>query len=129
MRRSGAPRRRTKLAPVNRARRAKRKAEAFGPQAELCRTLPCCACGAAPPSDPAHVRSRGAGGKDRGNVVPLCRRCHDLQHQSGWQALDTAGCRWIRTQAVEDYVIGLGRGLEAAAYGSLSSPWIEWPDR
>ncbi len=31
--------------------------------------------------DPAHVKSRGAGGHDRGNVVPLCRIHHTEQ---GW---------------------------------------------
>ena len=69
---------------VNRERKAKRDAEAFAAQAELCRTLDCSACGAWGPSDPAHVRSRGAGGKDRGNVIPLCRVCHMQQHAWGW---------------------------------------------
>ena len=32
------------------------------------------------PTDPAHVFStRGAGGYDRGEVVPLCRKAHDEQ--------------------------------------------------
>lgn len=54
-----------------------------GPQAERCRGLPCLVCGAAPPSDPAHVTTRGAGGGDRYNVVPLCREHHDEQHRNG----------------------------------------------
>jgi 5-methylcytosine-specific restriction endonuclease McrA len=45
----------------------------------------CVACGLSGPSDPAHIRSRGAGGGDTfDNVIPLCRPCHSLQHNSGW---------------------------------------------
>jgi hypothetical protein len=31
----------------------------------------------------AHVKSRGAGGDDRGNTIPLCRRHHREQHDKG----------------------------------------------
>jgi len=34
-------------------------------------------------SDAAHVRSRGAGGADRANLVPLCRSHHMEQHRIG----------------------------------------------
>lgn len=76
---------------MNRTRRARLREEQFGAQAELCRTLPCLVCDRAPEanasgqSDPAHVVSRGAGGKDRGNVVPLCRKHHMRQHAVGWR--------------------------------------------
>lgn len=84
----GAPGlRRTPLRPVNPKRRARARAEAFGPQAELCRTLPCCACNAPPPSDPHHEPTRGAGGKDR-DTVPLCRSCHDRVHIHGLRAFE-----------------------------------------
>lgn len=73
---------RTRLRARNPERMAKRRADAFGPQAELCRALRCCVCGFPPPSDPEHVRTRGAGGKDR-DTVPLCRSCHDLRHAKG----------------------------------------------
>ena len=76
--------RRARLPYQNRERRASTRAKAFGPQSELCRTLPCAACGDPPPSDPAHVRSRGAGGQDLDNVVPLCRADHIRQHAHGW---------------------------------------------
>ena len=51
------------------------------------RQLPCVACGAAAPSEAAHVRSGsdGAAGmkpSDRYSV-PLCSSCHALQHQFG----------------------------------------------
>jgi hypothetical protein len=35
------------------------------------------------PIECAHVRTRGAGGDDRGNTVPLCRRHHRQQHDEG----------------------------------------------
>lgn len=38
--------------------------------------------------DPAHVKSRGAGGEDIGNVIPLCRYHHSKQHQIGWQRFE-----------------------------------------
>lgn len=62
------------------------------------RTLGCCAAqpyslslyvrGAtlkpcAGPVECAHVKSRGAGGDDRGNTLPLCRRHHRQQHDIG----------------------------------------------
>jgi|WetSurMetagenome_2_1015567.scaffolds.fasta_scaffold147530_4 hypothetical protein len=42
----------------------------------------CVLCGH--PSDPAHIRSRGAGGDDiEENLLPLCRRHHQEQHFCG----------------------------------------------
>lgn len=47
----------------------------------------CLACGARP-SDPCHIRSRGAGGPDTPwNLVPLCRRHHTEQHTIGWDTM------------------------------------------
>jgi cytochrome c553 len=45
------------------------------------RHQPCCTCGAWP-SDPAHVLARGSRNRrfHLGNVIPLCRSCHDRQH-------------------------------------------------
>ena len=53
------------------------------------RQLPCVVCGAAPPSEAAHVRSGSDGGAgmkpaDR-YCVSLCSGCHALQHQFGEQ--------------------------------------------
>jgi hypothetical protein len=65
----------------------------FGPLCDYVRNLPCLACGTWP-SDPHHVKSRGAGGTDveghgsHGNVVNLCRTCHRELHTTGvktWQ--------------------------------------------
>ena len=88
MKRGGPLKRKTRLRnkkrlrPRNEERLARLRAQQFGPQADLCRSLPCCACAAKPPSDPAHVISRGAGGTDS-DTVPLCRRCHNEQHARG----------------------------------------------
>lgn len=132
--------RKTPLRPVNPERRAKRKAKQFGPQANLCRRLPCAACGRLGPSDPAHVISRGAGGGDRGNVIPLCKNdlktlhegCHQAQHQRGWGALYRARLvppraiwevetRSVLTAPVLAHVLawaqGYAQGLAVAAYG------------
>lgn len=77
-------RRRTRIRPVNTARRKVRYEAAFGPHAEWVRRLPCCVptCRQGPPSDPAHVRSRAAGGTWR-DLVPMCRAHHDEQHRTG----------------------------------------------
>lgn len=48
--------------------------------------LGCVACGTLSPLDPAHVHTRRNAGDER-NVVPLCHRCHDLQHRHGWSRL------------------------------------------
>jgi hypothetical protein len=43
----------------------------------------CLACGSLP-SDPHHLITRGAGGKDEiDNIMPLCRRHHTEVHQIG----------------------------------------------
>ena len=48
------------------------------------RLTPCLACGRLP-SDAAHVRSKKSTGNDNAwNLIPLCRRDHQLQHQLGW---------------------------------------------
>ncbi len=70
----------------NDARMEERNEAAFGPSANMARLLPCVRCNRPPPSDPAHVVSRGAGGLDRDNIVSLCKGpmgCHAYQHQIG----------------------------------------------
>lgn len=72
------PKRSSWMPRRNKERHARTHALAFGPQSRLCRELVCCACGARPPSEAAHVNSRGSGGKDD-ECVPLCPACHDEQ--------------------------------------------------
>lgn len=73
------------LPKVNPKRKARLRAEQFGPIRDYVVAMPCCvpACTAIAPSDPAHVRSRGAGGKWRNNIIPLCRLHHTEQGQLG----------------------------------------------
>lgn len=98
MKRSGPLKRKTPLkrsGPIrrrNEERLAERRARDFGELAEYVRTLDCAACKAPAPSDPAHVRSRGAGGhawlpNGDGNILPLCRLCHTKQHAEGWGSI------------------------------------------
>lgn len=47
------------------------------------KAMPCLLC--TRQADPAHIRSRGAGGPDEPwNLIPLCRSHHMLQHAMGW---------------------------------------------
>jgi len=94
MKRSGYIRR--KNTPEAKAKRAAKYERDFGPLADYVRGLRCCSCERLGPSDPAHVKSRGAGGHARldngdGNLIPLCRTCHNLQHLQGWGAIFTDG--------------------------------------
>lgn len=61
--------------------------ETFSDQARLARLLPCAVPGCSQPSEPAHVRSRGAGGKDR-DVANLCSKHHRLQHSMGIKSFE-----------------------------------------
>jgi hypothetical protein len=48
------------------------------------RDQPCIVCGRSAPSDPSHIRSRGAGGPDTDwNVVSMCRDHHNEWHGVG----------------------------------------------
>lgn len=48
------------------------------------RDKPCSVCGSLP-SDPSHIRSRGAGGPDEfWNIIPLCRVHHIEWGRLGW---------------------------------------------
>lgn len=98
MKRSGPIKRRTPLKRRNAKRAKARRARDFGELADYVRTLGCLVCNARP-VDPAHVRSRGAGGHAWidaphvgylgplaprvGNLVPLCRTHHREQHDHG----------------------------------------------
>ncbi len=84
MKRSGWLKRKTRLKPIGRRGKRMRETQVFGPFADWIRSRPCDVCGTPPPSDPHHVRSRGAGHGDwidgRGNLLPLCRPCHRARH-------------------------------------------------
>ena len=72
--------RKTRIRPVNQERRKLRYAETFGTWADTIRELPCMTCGARPPSDPSHTRSRSIGGLAK-DLVPQCRACHTYHEE------------------------------------------------
>lgn len=74
-------RRKKPINAVNPKRRKRRYVEAFGDKADWIRAQNCAVCFAWP-SEAAHVKSRGAGGKAE-DLLPLCRRCHASQHRVG----------------------------------------------
>lgn len=85
----GAPlKRRAKLKKQNMARQAAAFAEDFGSPERVTwiQAQPCAVCGRSP-SECAHVRSRGAGGK-AADILPLCRTCHSEQHQVGRETFE-----------------------------------------
>lgn len=54
---------------------------------EYYRRRPCQVCGEPPPSDPAHIQSKGSGGPDsEDNLMSLCRGHHVQNHAYGWKA-------------------------------------------
>ena len=89
VRASKGQKKRTAVNKKNSPRLEERRAEEFGPQAQACRDIGiCCCCGTEGPTDPHHLKTRGAGGKDR-DTIPLARACHRRLHATGplrfWQ--------------------------------------------
>lgn len=64
-------------------------------------------------SDPHHVTTVGAGGKDEPtNVMPLCRRHHDLWHRLGGREMARryAGVRaWLEFAQRDDILLEAGQ--------------------
>lgn len=110
--------RRSHLAVSNLERKARLRAQQFGPEAEWMRCLPCATCGARPPSEPSHVKTRAAGG-GRQDQIPQCPSCHRLFHGKGASAFDHAdlpakaaehACRWrVLLPAIRDGFCALFR--------------------
>ena len=62
------------------------------------------------PIDLHHVKSRGAGGKDQANLVPLCHYHHMNGHSRGWQTFQKqydVDLRHIATRLWETWVARL----------------------
>ena len=68
----------------NKERKQRLFNEQFGPRADFARGFPCVIerCENFP-TQAAHVKSRGAGGKAESNIVSLCLDHHTEQHQIG----------------------------------------------
>jgi hypothetical protein len=72
-----------RLSPRNRTRSTAARKQDFGEEAATVRLLPCTVLGCCvSPCQPAHVKSRGAGG-GRFDIVPLCHEHHREQHSVG----------------------------------------------
>jgi hypothetical protein len=93
LRRAAPPKRRAKLRQRSASSSARRRRAAQdGPQAALCRTLPCsCGCGRGP-SQAHHEPPKSCGGKDR-HTVPLWWECHRRRHRIGARAFWAAAER------------------------------------
>lgn len=93
LQRGGYLNRNTRMAPVNKERKAKAFAKDFGPLAFHVRTHACVCCGSdASNTQACHVKSKGAGGHawnddGSGNLLPMCGVHHRYQHDHGWKAL------------------------------------------
>lgn len=87
------------------------------------RTHPCCACGAAAPSDPHHVKLRGEGslGLKTHDVrtVPLCRADHDEVERAGF----------IEKVAARDRQVPPRRATSSLFETVMVSLFIEWWQR
>lgn len=87
-----------------------------GEQAEACRMLPCCLCGAEAPSDPMHTPPRTQGGLDF-DTIPGCRSCHQrldsMRHSRFWRK------EGIDPQDLKDAV----RSWMNAGYPQGEKPW------
>lgn len=78
---------RGKLKAVNAKRKARLRLEQFGQHAERIRGMFCVVPGCPEPTEAAHYKSRGAGGKAM-HLFPCCRGHHQEQHDLGietWQ--------------------------------------------
>lgn len=97
-----APQRKTPIRERNPKRAAKKEQECFGPHAKYVRTLPCLLCGG--PSEAAHVRSVGAGGKAEANLVNLCADHHRLGKDNLHDGIETFQREWdidLKAKAAE----------------------------
>lgn len=95
MKRTGPPKRRSGVKPVNRKRKKRRRdaGEVYGPYYVLVANLPTCVgqrgwvlhrCVYYEHRKPEahHVKTVGAGGKDRANLVDVCHAFHDHVHDT-----------------------------------------------
>lgn len=123
----------TRVNRINKPRAEKRRAEDFGPCSRAARRGACAVpgCKSPPPQEPAHVRSRGAGGHDWKNVVGLCSKHHREQHDTGVATFaarfgsrsTTWLVRWPRSsRATSARTPGSGPGGAGAGARSVSSP-------
>ncbi len=96
LKRGKPPQRKTRVKAKNAKRKGSRFPHRRDPEyREWIRSLPCTVEASAWANrcddviECAHVRTRGAGGDDRGNTVPLCRWHHRQQHRIGIRSFES----------------------------------------
>lgn len=82
------------------------------------REQPCIVCGSPPPSDPHHVKSRGAGGGDD-QMVPTCRICHTTGGTIGWKTFEAKYGVNLRSEALKlrEWYLPIGKAIKSHHWG------------
>lgn len=129
MKRTKPLRRKKRLKPVNAKRRRARRTANFGERAQAVRNMRCLCKGkmahiglapgvsfmhedpCAGVVEPAHVKSRGAGGNRR-HLVPLCTKHHAEQHQAGIETFQRTYGLDLRAEAERIALELDGRGYK-----------------
>jgi len=104
--------------------RPKEKREQNPEYLDFIRRQPCCNC-LCFFAEPHHVKSRGSGGPDTGNTIPMCRMCHTLA-ESGhisktWQRIEATRYheKYNTWKSLEMSVKGLNQDVAAIK-------WCDW---
>jgi hypothetical protein len=89
LKRGAAPQRKTRIKTRGKPRFKRGRDEAF---LERVREMPCAFCRLQGRiqqhlTEPEHIKTRGAGGTDRGNVVPGCAYHREMRHTKGLSRL------------------------------------------
>lgn len=105
MKRSGSLRRKVRVKPINKKRRAVLFTKHFHSTGYLTYVhgLDCCVGrGCAGPIQAAHVQSRGAGGTYE-SIVPMCSYHHNAQHSSGIESFQRQHALDLKAIAAETW--------------------------
>lgn len=68
-------------------------------------------------NDPSHIKSRGAGGGDMGNLIPQCRGCHTEMHTVGVQEFERRAKIDVR-----DLALRYGKKYHSLHHDNCSCP-------
>jgi hypothetical protein len=116
------------IAPKNRKRSAAALDQDFGEEAKTVRALPCLVAGCCMgPSEPAHVKSRGAGG-GRFDIVPLCHAHHREQHSRGIRTFSKIYGLDLRLEA-DRVALEHSEPLGICGLARRWAAWLDWSIR
>ncbi len=108
---------RRRIKRQNKKRKRKLFEEQFGERADFARGFPCIIEGCGKwPTQAAHVKSRGAGGKAESNIVSLCLHHHTEQHQLGILTFQAKYQIDLKAQAERIEQLYLKYGLDGGPY-------------